>query len=279
MRKRLWGAVAAYTASVAILLSALYWFMKNDGFSENGFLLGAAGILVLSVGWGYVIVSHLIEPQRRLHEHLLHLTDDIVHELKIPLSTIQTNAVLIRKRTEDERTLKRLGRILGAAKRLEKLYKELAYALHKEIRPAQKERFDLADLVNERVVFFNERHPGRVVADTESFVVHTDRIGLEQVADNLIENALKYSPADTQVYVRLHGGVLEVADKGVGMDETELVRVFERYYRARSDKEGKGIGLALVKRFCDENDIDVDIVSKKGEGTKVSLHLHKVEKK
>jgi signal transduction histidine kinase len=99
------------------------------------------------------------------------------------------------------------------------------------------------------------------------------------VADNLIENALKYSPADTQVYVRLHGGVLEVADKGVGMDETELVRVFERYYRARSDKEGKGIGLALVKRFCDENDIDVDIVSKKGEGTKVSLHLHKVEKK
>jgi signal transduction histidine kinase len=170
MRKRLWGAVAAYTASVAILLSALYWFMKNDGFTESSFLLGAAGILLLSVGWGYVIVSHLIAPQQRMHEHLLHLTDDILHELKIPLSTVETNAVLMRKRTDDERALKRLGRILAAAKRLEKLYKELAYALHKEIRPAQKERFDLADMINERVAFFNVRHPGRVAADTKSFV-------------------------------------------------------------------------------------------------------------
>jgi signal transduction histidine kinase len=74
----------------------------------------------------------------------------------------------------------------------------------------------------------------------------------------------------------LHEGVLEIVDEGIGMDETEIMRVFERYYRGESDKRGKGIGLTLVKRFCDESGIDIDIISEKERGTTVRLDCRNI---
>ncbi len=61
--------------------------------------------------------------------------------------------------------------------------------------------------------------------------------------------------------------ILSVEDKGVGMGPTELLRVHERYYQADDKKDGKGIGLALVKAYCDEEGIDIQIKSEKGVGT------------
>jgi signal transduction histidine kinase len=55
------------------------------------------------------------------------------------------------------------------------------------------------------------------------------------------------------------------------MDEVELLRVFERYYQADKKKDGKGIGLAIVKEFCDSNFITIDISSTKYQGTTIKL--------
>jgi signal transduction histidine kinase len=101
-------------------------------------------------------------------------------------------------------------------------------------------------------------------------------VGLEQVVDNLLENAIKYSEPDQPVEVVLQGKHLSIRDRGIGMDENELLRVFERYYQSDSRKRGEGIGLSLVKRYCDENDIALKIRSRKGEGTEIFLYLDKV---
>ncbi len=65
-------------------------------------------------------------------------------------------------------------------------------------------------------------------------------------------------------------------DEGVGMSPTELLRIHERYYQADDAKEGAGIGLALVKAYCDGEGIDIHIESQKGVGTEVSLNVSKV---
>jgi signal transduction histidine kinase len=72
--------------------------------------------------------------------------------------------------------------------------------------------------------------------------------------------------------VKLARRKLVVEDEGEGIGSEELVRIFDRYYRA-SEKPGHGIGLAIVKQFCDENGIEIHIESQKGKGTKVVLDL------
>ena len=272
MRNTLWWAVVGYVASVGVLLWFLYRLLLHEGFDETHFLAGAAAVLLLSGGWGYAIASLLIAPRQKMHERLMHVTDEILHELKIPLSTIDANATMIAKAVPDARTQKRLGRIRAATKRLERLYRELAYVLRKEIDAPIPERVDVAEILRERADYFNAHGAKRIQTSLQTYVVEIDRIGLEQTFDNLIENALKYSNRTSLVTLTCRKeGTVEIVDEGEGMDEAQLVRVFERYYRGESTVQGQGLGLTLVKRFCDENGIAIRIDSQKGKGTRVRL--------
>ena len=276
MKKEIWLAVLGYVSSVMVLLSFLYWFQKNEGFDEKTFLVGSGFVFLLSILWGYIIASHLLLPREKTREHLLRLTRDIIHELNLPLSTIQANTSMLARRTEDEKSQKRLKRIDDASVRLKRLYDELVYTIRKEVHDVPRESFDLQRLIEERVEIFREQKRNPLETDIESCTVLTDRIGFEQMFDNLVSNAMKYSPKVSPVKVILKSHRLEIIDQGIGMDEAQLVKVYERYYQGDTQKEGEGIGLALVKTYCDEEDVEIQIDSKKGEGTRVILNLDKI---
>lgn len=276
MKKQIWFATLGYVVSVALLLSFLYWLLKNEGFDEATFILGSAFVLLLSLGWGYIIASHLVIPHRKTQDHLLHLTKDIIHELNIPLSTIQANTTMLARKEENERAKKRLKRIEDASVRLKKLYDELVYTIRKEMHQVEREMFDLSEVIKERVEIFKEQQRNPFMLELESCRVFTDKIGFERIFDNLVINAMKYSTRDDPITVRLQEGCLEIIDNGIGMDETQLLKIYERYYQGNAKKEGEGIGLALVKAYCDQEDISIEVVSKKGEGTRVILDLKKI---
>ena len=276
MKKAIALTALGYVTTVALLLSFLYWFLRNEGFSEETFLAGSGLVLLLSAGWGYVIASQLVAPHKKREAHLLHLTKDIVHELNLPLSTIEANLSMLSKTAEDERTQKRLARIEGAAKRLSRLYEELLYTMRKEMQEITREQFSLAKLVKERIEIFEEQQRNPVTVDIDACMLFADKIGFEQMFDNLILNAMKYSPKTAPVHISCKNGILEIIDIGIGMDEAQLLRVFERYYQADTSISGEGIGLALVKAYCDREDIGIQIYSQKGEGTKVVLDLKRV---
>ena len=276
MKKEVWLAALGYVSSVMILLSFLYWFQKNEGFDEKTFLIGSGFVFLLSIAWGYIIASHLLQPQEKTREHLLRLTRDIIHELNLPLSTIQANTSMLTRKIEDEKSQKRLKRIDDASVRLKRLYDELVYTIHKEVHDVPKEYFDLKDLIAERVEVFREQKRNPLHTRVESCPVLTDRIGFEQMFDNLVGNAMKYSSKELPVDIILKGHRLEIVDRGIGMDEAQLVKVYERYYQGDSQKEGAGIGLALVKTYCDEENIEIQIDSQKGAGTRVILNLDKI---
>ena len=100
-------------------------------------------MLLFSGMFGYIFISTILAPTKRLDKNLSHLTKEILHELNIPLSTIQANTKLIARKLEDEKSLERIGRIEASSKRLERLYKELVYSIKKELQPIEKETFDL----------------------------------------------------------------------------------------------------------------------------------------
>lgn len=276
MNKKILLAALSYLSSVAVLLSFLYWFLKNEGFSESNFLIAGMAVLLLAAGWGYIISSHLLAPKAELDANLSHLSSEILHELNIPLSTIKANTTLLKKRTENEKSLQRLNRIEASSVRLERLYKELVYSIKKEIHPIEKEKLLLEPLLQERIETLEAFGRNRFSLDVGGKIIEIDKIGFEKMIDNLLMNAMKYSSKESLIKVTLKENTLVIIDEGIGMDETQLLRVYERYYQSDNQQEGQGIGLALVKAYCDEEGIEIQIQSEKGSGTSVNLNLEKV---
>ncbi len=275
-RKEIIIATVIYFVTMFTLLTSVYRFLENWHFAEFKFFIAGALVFLIAIGWGYVLSALIFAPKKQMEDTLTSLTNDIIHELNIPLSTIKANTAMLKKNMEDEKSLKRITRIEDASVRLKKLYDELVYSIHKEMHTIEKERFNIKELVEERVSVFQEQKRNPFVLNMEPYEIEVDKIGFEQMFDNLISNAMKYSSKEASITVTLSNNTLSVKDEGVGMSPTELLRIHERYYQADDAKEGAGIGVALVKAYCDEESIDIHIESQKGVGTEVSLNVSKV---
>ncbi len=269
-------ATVIYFVTMFTLLTAVYRFLETWKSNDLNFFIAGALVLLVAVGWGYVLSALIFAPKKQMEDTLTSLTNDIIHELNIPLSTIKANTAMLKKTMEDEKSLKRIKRIEDASVRLKKLYDELVYSIHKEMHTIEKERFDLQILLEERIEVFKEQKRNPFELTLEPYEIEADKIGFEQMFDNIVSNAMKYSPKDAPIHVILNNHILSVKDEGVGMGTTELLRVHERYYQADDKKDGKGIGLTLVKAYCDEEGLGIHIKSQKGVGTSVSLNLVKI---
>ena len=107
-----------------------------------------------------------------------------------------------------------------------------------------------------------------------------DAVKLRQVVLNLGDNAIKYTPPGGDVRFRLYRdgalAVLEVVDTGRGIDRADLPHIFDRFYRASTDREGTagaGLGLAIAKRFVEVHNGTIAAASERGEGTRFSVRL------
>jgi signal transduction histidine kinase len=115
----------------------------------------------------------------------------------------------------------------------------------------------------------------------EPVVIRGDPDRLKQLFFNVIENAIKYAPADGRVLVSItrdtDAAIVKVSDTGIGISETDLPHVFERFYRAdpaRSrDPGGSGLGLSIVRWVAGQHGGSVDITSEPGRGTTVTVRL------
>lgn len=275
-KKEIIIATVIYFVTMFTLLTAVYRFLENWHFAEFKFFVAGALVFLVAIGWGYVLSMLIFAPEKQMENTLTSLTNDIIHELNIPLSTIKANTEMLKKNMEDEKSLKRIKRIEDASERLKKLYDELVYSIHKEMHDIEKERFFVEDLIKERVGIFEEQKRNPFVLAIEHYEIEVDKIGFEQMFDNLVSNAMKYSSKESPIYVILEKDTLIIKDEGVGMSPTDLLRIHERYYQADEAQEGVGLGLALVKAYCDEEDVAIQIESEKGVGTVLSLDLSKV---
>lgn len=274
--KELIFALGIYVVTMTVMLMAVYRFLGDWHLSEFNFFVAGALVLVVAVGWGYVLTALIFAPQNKMEHTLSTLTKDIIHELNIPLSTINANTSMLKKTLTDEKSFKRLQRIDDASLRLKKLYDELVYTINKEIHTIEKERFDIRTLVEERIAIFEEQHRNPFLLLLEPYDVIADKIGFEQMLDNILSNAMKYSHKDSPISLTLDKNIFSIRDEGIGMSASELLRVHERYFQGDESKDGQGIGLALVKAYCESENIKITIQSEKEKGTCVRLDLSKV---
>ncbi|MFD0689243.1 HAMP domain-containing sensor histidine kinase [Actinomadura fibrosa] len=195
------------------------------------------------------------------------LAEDAAHELKTPLTSLRLNVELLirldRRGTLDSalpaESRTRLLNDLGAqVAELSTLAAELTDLARGDVSDESTELLDLADVVVAAATRARSRVPDIEVAlDVTSVWVSGRPAALQRAVLNLIDNAGKWSPADQPVQVRLRAegasAVLEVDDAGPGIDDADVPRVFDRFYRADSARAlpGSGLGLSIVQRVVD----------------------------
>lgn len=260
-----------YYFITVVIFGGGFWYAKEKLVFVDIYIL-AAIFLILIVISGIVISKLAIEPLEEYITNLEELSRDTLHELNLPISTIKTNVDMIEKKLTDEKSLKRLGRIKTACNMLTQRYNELDYMIKKQTKREIVQEFDLKELVEERVEFLrNIYFDIMFTQDLESYVINMDKIGLSKVIDNLIDNGVKYSKNLKKIDITLKNRVLSIKDHGIGIDEVVLLRIFDRYYQNDDSMPGFGIGLYMVKRFCDTHRVKLNIESKKGSGTTIFL--------
>jgi two-component system, OmpR family, sensor kinase len=222
---------------------------------------------------GGVMISKLsVDPLQEHVTNLQNLSKETLHELNLPISTIMTNSNMLKKNMESEKDLKRLSRIETACSMLQERYNELDYMIKKQTLHEIKESFILDELVRERVEFLKHIYPHiEFNLELQTTQIISDRKGLAKAIDNIIDNAVKYSPNSNKCDITLSDNTLHIQDYGCGMDEVELIQIFDNYYQSNDNMQGFGIGLSMVKRFCDTQKIQLNFKSKPDYGTTVLL--------
>ena len=225
-----------------------------------------------------VFISKLaVDPLAEHIKNLQNLSKETLHELNLPISTIKSNSDMIKKKISDEKILKRVSRIESACDMLQQRYNELDYMIKTQTKEEIKEPIALDELVQERVDFLEAIYPHMEFhVSLKRLEITSDKIGLSKVIDNLIDNGVKYSQNSTLINITLENERLLIQDFGCGMDEVELLRIFDNYYQSNKNMQGFGIGLSMVKRFCDNNGIDLRFNSKPNVGTTVILKFKEV---
>lgn len=234
-----------YFLTVATFLGVLHYFLAVV-IIENTFLL--AIVLLSLVALSGVFISKLsVDPLQEHVINLQNLSKETLHELNLPISTIMTNTHMLRKNMSSEKDLKRLFRIESACVMLQQRYNELDYMIKKQTLQEMKENFNLDELVTSRVEFLQSIYPHiKFNLELQNMQIFSDKIGLSKVIDNIIDNGIKYSFNSNIISIKLTDGILHIQDYGCGMDEVELLQIFDNYYQSNKNMQGFGIGLSMV---------------------------------
>jgi signal transduction histidine kinase len=216
---------------------------------------------------------------------------DAAHELKTSLailkSTLQAQLNKPREKEEYERGLSLMS---GDCDRLERLLNRMLQTARAEQRIAKRqehapEPLDLATTCEEAIIrlaqFAGAREITIEFTSSGEAMVRAEAADLELIWLNLLENAVQYSPCGSTVKMRLTIGggmaIVEVADRGCGIEPAHLPHIFKRFYRADLSRAratgGVGLGLAIAKSLVDSYRGRIHAESEPGHGTRVTVQL------
>lgn len=245
---------------------------------------------------GVLVVLYDVTNIRRLEDLRREFVANVSHELKTPLSSIKAYAETLRLGAinDAENNLAFVQCIEEQAERLHQLILDLLHLARVE---SGREAFDirevaLADIINRCVPTYRKRAEAKnlqveVDMPDGSVMVRADEEGVITILDNLVSNAIQYTPAGGRVDIRCrleqHDAILEVEDTGIGIAQPEQERVFERFYRvdtARSrELGGTGLGLAIVKHLTQALGGVLSLTSEPGKGSTFRIHFPRLDRK
>ena len=203
------------------------------------------------------------------------------HDLKTPLTVIKTSLYLLERVTDPERQQSKMETIKQQVLLLEKLIEDVLTMSQLDHTPELLlASVDLNNLLLDvehklRPAAENKRLSIRMELNPSIPPVLASESELYRVMVNLVENAIKYTPemGSVAIWTRLDDTMIvtEITDTGIGISQEDLLRIFERFFRANAarsiDIPGTGLGLAIVKRIVDMHNGSIEVESTPGKGS------------
>jgi two-component system sensor histidine kinase CiaH len=243
--------------------------------------------LVLAFFGSVCMASRAVEPIQKAWGQQKDFLADASHELRNPLAVIQTNLEVIVDNQDETVAEQRewLGNIQDELRQMTGLVAALLFLarIDSHQRVLDKKRFDLGALLVRVCEAFKPvtavKNISLAIIIAEQVAVYGDEAAFRQVAENLLDNAVRHTPSDGTITLKLEQTakkiVLTVADTGEGIAAEYLPKIFDRFFQVDSARaKGKsGLGLAIVKSIVENHEGTIQAASQPGVGTTFTIYL------
>jgi signal transduction histidine kinase len=226
------------------------------------------GIILLGAVFVYRAVWKYMKLSRQQQNFMMAVT----HELKSPIAAAKLNLETIRKhRLDEEKQLKLLNNTIRETNRLDQLCNNILLAAQLETHKYRlfKEALDFSALVENSIKELDGRiGTHQIDAEIQPHMwMDGDKLTLQIVLSNLVENAAKYAPKNTRILVKLFEDQqqlkLQVIDEGPGVPEEEKKRIFLKFYRVGNENtrkaKGSGLGLFLTAKIVEQHGGSIEV--------------------
>jgi two-component system sensor histidine kinase CiaH len=246
--------------------------------------IGEGTIFLLLICVGAVFVYRYVRRQFYMQQQQQNFMMAVTHELKTPISVVKLNLETMQKYSLDGEKQKRMiGVMLNETSRLTFLTNNILVASQLEGGGYKfsKEDLDLSDLLKDCIQDFRSRFPERIFRSEiqQSADVKGDALLLQMMINNLLENAVKYSPKETPILAVLtkekDSIQLQVIDEGPGIADEEKKKVFSKFYRVGNEAtrktQGTGLGLYLCNKIAHDHNADISVTNNIPHGSKFTV--------
>ena len=241
---------------------------------------GEGSVFLILILIGATFVYRSVRRQFRLQQQQQNFMMAVTHELKTPIAVARLNLETLQKHTLDPEKQKKLIRMtLEETARLTFLTNNILVASQLEGGgySFSREEIDLSDLLRDSINDFRKRFPDRQFTDQieTDAELEADPLLIQMLINNLLENAIKYSPKETVISASLakQGKQLrlEIRDNGSGIPDEEKEKVFDKFYRVGNEStrktQGTGLGLYLCRKIADDHNADILVTNNTPHGS------------
>ncbi|MEX0811885.1 MAG: ATP-binding protein [Chitinophagales bacterium] len=256
---------------------------------QRWMILGEGAVFLILLVAGALKIKSSFQKELALARQKNNFLLSITHELKSPLASIRLSLETLLKRLSAEEKFKQIMRnSLQDVDRLSDLVDNILLAARMENNsyPFQWESLNISELAEDALNMVAERFENKRIFQTniEADIFNiADRMALNAVLVNLLENAVKYSPEGSAVELNVREKdkmvILEVADRGGGIPDAEKAQVFKKFYRLGNEEtrntKGTGLGLYIVNNIVAQMKGSIEVKDNPGGGTLFRLSFQK----
>jgi K+-sensing histidine kinase KdpD len=271
---------------------AKYQVIDDEKHIKDVQYIGEGGIFLVVILIASIFVYQAVRRQIRLQHQQENFMMAITHELKTPIAIAKLNLeTLLKYSLPEEKKQKMLQATLQETNRLNTLASNILVSSQLEGRRyrTSKEELDFSDMVKTAINDFMNRFPDRHwQSEIEPEIdLNGDSLLLQILVNNLLENAIKYSPKEGVITCKLNQKnktiIFQVQDEGAGIPDDEKKRIFEKFYRIGNETtrttKGTGLGLYLCKKIVEDHNGHIKVVDNltRGSNFMVSFtvkHVH-----
>jgi signal transduction histidine kinase len=265
------------------------WKIEDERKRKTAQYLGEGSIFFLLISAGAIFLFRAVNKQLIISRQQQNFMVAITHELKTPIAITKLNLETLQKRQlDDAQQFKIIGNTIQESNRMNALCNNLLLSSQMEAGAHQftPEKLDVKDVLETMISDFINRFPNRSIQFLGNGPLYLmgDVFLLQMAFNNLIDNAIKYSPKDKPIEIKIENQqnqcMITFADYGSGIQDGDKKKVFEKFYRigteATQKAKGTGLGLYLVHRIIKAHKGKVFITDNEPNGAKFVIQLKTV---